>query len=261
MDQEKEIPDFLKDVIKDAETEKKIRELFEKSDGLDVVKPKFQETRQELKQVRTEFQNMQTQIGDLRTDYQRGDFDSFFKKLQIPEEKVLNWMVEKIRYNQLPDDQRRILDERKQAQQQVYEQERTLTSREQAYMQQLSSAKGELLELGLEKAETKSFSDSFDARFGKAGAFREAVVNVGEAAWDRGIDLSPQQAIKQVMDHYGKLISGQASAPQGAAPATPPPVKSEPPTIPNVSGRQSSSPTSSKPKSLDDLRKLAANFQ
>ncbi len=68
------------------------------------------------------------------------------------------------------------------------------------------------------------------------------------------MDLTPEQAIQRVIERR-RLNAVASEAPAGASVA--PPAKGQPTTrqIPNVSGR-SASPLKSKPKSIDDLKKL-----
>lgn len=268
MDKEHEFASYLKDVIKDEKTEKEVRELYEKAYGLDIVKPKYQETRKELLDLRQEHHGVMEGINDLRLRYQRGDLDGFFDKLNIPHERVLQWAVEKAQYSQLPPEQKAQWDRNRQTQKQAWESEDSRRQTESSYGDQLSQVTGELLELSLERDEVKRFAANYDAKVGKPGAFREAVMEVGGSAWDRGHKLTPMQAIREVMNHYGKFLPTENPSPQGqGAPKggqgqTPPAggQRKEPPVIPNVSGK-TSSPTASGPKSIEDLKKIAASFQ
>lgn len=258
MDQEKEIPAYLKDVIKDADTEAKVRELFEKADGLDIIKPKNAELKKELGETRQHLAGYEGAYQNLAKAYQRGDLDTFFHLMKVDEEKVLQWVADKVRLSQLPPEQQDLYLKRHQAQKQAWENEDSRLQSESSYGEQLSTVTGELLELALEKDEVKRFATAFDGKAGNAQAFRNAVIDVGEAALARGKNLTPMQAIKQVMDHYGKFItSDTASTSTGATPPsgngqTKP--KAEPPVIPNVTGR-TSSPTAPLVKSIDDIKK------
>lgn len=261
MNQEKEFAPFLKDFIKDADTEKKIRELHEKADGLDVVKPKFIETRQQLQQVQAQHQNVLSSIEELRSHVTRGDFDSFFKRLSIPEEKILQWMHDKLTYNDLPPEQRQVLDARKSAEQRAWEAESRLQQLESKYSETVGSAKVNALETALQMPETTQFAQVYEARFGE-GSFRDAVIDQGDLALTRSggkTDLTPQQAVQKVMAQHAYLAQlGQQPAAAEAQPGAQPPVGKQKavPVIPNVGGK-SSSPTKTQVKSLDDIRKLA----
>jgi hypothetical protein len=264
MDKEHEIDAFLKDVIKDADTEKKVKELYEKAFGLDVVKPRLTETRKELSEIKTQHTALLGQIDELRQDYARGDLDSFFQKLEVPEEKVLQWCLDKVQYQQLPPEQRQVLDARKSAEQRAWDAEKRAQMLEQQMHERVSSAQGTVLQVALERPDVKTFAEAFDAKVGKPGAFRDAVCDLGEYAHMKSggkSELTPEQAIQQVMQSYGVFIQAPSAMPAPQAPAPTPAPQAQPqvPVIPNVGGR-AASPTKPKVKSLDDIKKLAASL-
>lgn len=259
IDKEHEFDQFLHGAIKDVETEKKVRELYEKAYGLDIVKPKFQETREKLKGISSELQEYQTAVQNLREHYTRGDLDSFFAQMNIPQEKILQWVLDKAQYSELPPEQKRILDEKKNAEQRAYSLEKEKGQYEQQMMQQAVEAKSYQLQVELERPDIASFAATFEAKVGKPGAFREEVIKWGEAAWNASqgkVNLTPGQAVQEVLAHYKHFLQ---TAPEQPAPvvqpqAVPTPtVEPKPKTLPNVNGR-ATSPMKSKPKSLDELR-------
>lgn len=263
MDKEHEIDEFVRGAIKDPDTEKKIKELYEKAYGLDIIKPRMQETRKELQDIKAENGNYRQSVEQLRDCYQRGDFETFFKHLAIPEEKVLQWVLDKVEYQQLPPEQRQVLDARQTAERRAWEAEQRAQQMEQKFESQASQAKGYALQVALERPDIKAFAESYDSLEGKPGAFRDAVCELGEYTWYKTqgkVDLDPGQAAQQMMERLGKFVNGSGAQPQpsGASLGTQPPAK-EVPVIPNVGGR-STSPTKVKPKSLDDLRKLAQSM-
>ena len=266
MDKEHEIDEFVRGSIKDPETEKKIKELYEKAHGLDIVKPRLQATRQELQEMKGEVQQYRQGVDALRQDYTRGDFEAFFKRLNISEEKVLQWVLDKVNYNELPPEQRQGLDKQKSAEQRAWDAEQRAEQLSQQFEQHSQQSKGFALQVALEKPDVKTFAGTYESRTGKPGSFREAVCELGEYTWYKSqgqIDLTPEQAVQKLMEQYGSLLSG--GSPQAPAPGATPTQSSATspgaiPTIPNVGGR-STSPTQSRPKNLDDIRKLAASFQ
>lgn len=246
-------------MIKDADSEKKARELYEKAYGLDAIKPKFLETRESLKKTTEELQHFQSSVNELKEHYNRGDLDTFFAKMQIPQEKILQWVLDKAQYNELPPEQKRILDAKTEAEKRAYALEKQTMTYEQQLQEQAIQAKSYMLQTDLGRQEVSSFAEAFDAKVGKAGAFREEVIKRGEAAWYSSggkIDLTPSQAIQEVMGVYGKFLSTGSENPptsqppqQMAAPEEKPKQK----TIPNLSGRPSS-PTKTKVKSIAELQ-------
>lgn len=259
MDKEYEIPEFMQGVITDAETEKTIRELHEKAYGLDIVKPKLQEARQKIQERDAQIQAYDASIGELREIYQRKDFDSFFDKLKIPVEEVLQWVVDKVNYQELPPEQRHAVEARRTAERKAWEAEKRAQQLEGSMDERATAAKINEFKLALQLPDIKSYAESFDTARGE-GAFQKAVGERGELAWySRQEDISPIKAIQEVMALYGSMGSAQTPAPQApqaaAAPVTPTPPAKAPPVIPNVSGRQAT-PMKGKPRSLDELKEL-----
>lgn len=254
----------LAGVIKTPEQEKVFRELYEKATGMDqVFRPYIQQISQQHEQLTEQVQGFQADVQELREYYRAGDMDSFFGKLNIPEEKILQWAVEKAQYRQLPPDQQMQIERQRQLERQSKMSERQMDERDSYYMEQLSRSKADALQVMLQQPQVKGFAESFDQRNG-AGAFWNAVAEHGEMAWHtRKVDLTPSQAVKEVMARYGSF-SQPGAAPQGQQQAQGQTTGPQPsvaqanatPVIPNVAGRQTS-PMKQKPKSLDDLRKIA----
>ena len=263
-DKDHEIPEHFRGLMKDAKAEKEIKELFEKAYGLDVVKTRQEQTRQQRDEAVTRVRSFENGVKDLRETYQRGDFDGFFQKMQIPQEKILQWVLSKVEYSKLPPEQQAILDQKKQAENQAFELQRSNQSYQDQMLEQARNTKSQLLEFSLTRPEVKSAADAFESRTGKPGSFREAVRLHGEAMWYRSqgkIDLTPEQAIKEVMELYG-ISAPSAAAPQqengtgqGGGPTAPGAQK--PKVIPNMQGKSSASPVKGPVRSLDDIRKIS----
>lgn len=264
-DKEHEIPAYLKDSIKDAKTEKEIREVFEKAYGLDGVKEDRASLKKERDQFQTSTRNYESMVAGLRADFQRNDMDTFFQKLNIPIERVLQYALQKAQYYDLPPEQRAQIDNKRASDLRVME----LESKTQDYQQRIQSdsvaAKQSQLEFTMTRPEISSVEKSFDAQAGKPGAFRQMVINHGELTYARSngqIDLTPQQAVEQVMELYGvkagttapaaTTAATAASATPAAAPAAP---RATPTVIPNIQGR-STSPLPAKPRSIADIQKI-----
>lgn len=265
-DKEHEFDEFVRGVIDSEDKEKRVRELYEKAYGLDMVKPKYKELRDRYQTVNTEFQELVGDIQRLKGHYQKGDFDTFFKTLGIPEEKVLNWLVQKVQYQQLPPEERAQLDAQRAAEQRAMAAEQQLAQYQEMTSQQQSQAKAHMLQLALERPEIKQFAQAFDAmglkdRTGQPLSFVDEVINRGELAWyTRQQDLTPEEAIREVMQLYAHVtqsaqpaLAAQVGGSQAPAP------QQKPQVIPKVGGR-TGSPTPAKPKSIEDLKKIYAEM-
>lgn len=270
---EVEVPKLLREAMKDEASEKEIIDLLTKAHGLEPVKASREEIRKERDHFRQEFGNVTKAIGEVRKAYQRGDIDLFLDKLQIPQERMLQWALDKVNYSQLPPEQQKILDERRDSQRKAWTSEEQATHYQQQLHQQSVQARTAILDSSLARPEVKTFAEQYDARVGKPGAFRQEVIAQGELAWTQSngsVDLSPEQAIQQAMQKWSPFFQQpQASAAQPSAQAqgsqagTGMPAQGNtgtPAVIPNVQGR-TSSPMKKSPRSLDDLRKLGKQAQ
>lgn len=271
MDKEHEIPELLRGVMKDAESEKLVRELHEKAYGLDIVKPRLLEERQKRQEAVAKNDQILGGIAQIKQLYQRGDMEGWFRSLGVPQEKVLQWVIDKLNYQELPPEQRQVLDQRKTAEERAWQAEQQASSLQQKYEQETLNARDIQLTSTLDRADIKAAMQAFDSRpGGKPGDFREAICERGETTWLRSqgkIDLTPEQAALEVIRLYGIQPLQAAPAATPAAPAAPAPAATQTPAaaprtvpvIPNVAGT-STSPMKTKPRSLADLKKLAAEM-
>jgi hypothetical protein len=255
-DAEHEMDEFIRAAIKDAETEKKARELYQKAYGLDVIKPKLQKTREELESVRGEYTPIKEAIAELRNYVQADDFDNFFRGLNIPENKVMQWVAKKLQYEGLsPEDKKRYDSEVQLRREnlQLQRERETLGSKNHEAETRLLQLE---LDMVLQAPETNQAMRDFDARLGKVGAFKEYVIQHAQALEaSTGRSPSPKEAVEAVTALVGRIAG------QPAQQNTPPQVASQdqqtkPPVIPNIKSR-GGSPVKKTPSSIDDLRAIA----
>lgn len=272
---EAEFPKWAQEACKDPETEKEIRSIFEKAYGLDFMKPRFQKAREENGVLRSEVNQYRTGIQELSRMYQEGNLEGVFERLKISEDKVLQYALDRAKYYELPPEQRQIIDARKNADRNAQLAQQQASSMESNYNNLLLRQRQMELDIAMSKPEFSEISKAFDARTGRPGSFLDAVAAHGEAVWYRSegkIDLTPEQAISQVIALYGLQASapGPAVTPAtpaatpapgqpAAAQATPsaPPAAQAPKVIPHVSGRASPAATSGKgPQSIQDIHRI-----
>lgn len=254
---EYDVPEYLKGAMKDAVTEKEVIALLEKAYGIEPIKALRTYAQKERDQVKSEFSKVQKSIQDIRTTYQRGDIDAFLEKLAIPQERMLQWALDKVNYSQLPPEQQKVLDERTHAQRRAWEAEQQAQGYGNQLQEQVRQAKSMLLEAGLARPDVKTFAEAYDARVGKTGAFAAEVVKEGEYEWIQSqgkVDLTPDQAIERAKSKWQNFIQPMAATTQAPA-AQVVSAKDKPTVIPNISGK-SQSPMRSKVRSVEDLKKL-----
>lgn len=259
---EHEIPEFLRGVIKDEQSQKFLHQLFEKAYGIDTVKERFQATRQELQQLSQAHGSVMSTVQMGREAYQRGDLDTVFKTFRISEDKVLQWAIKKVQLSQMPPEQRHVHESREQAERRAWELERQQAQISETHLQTQSEQLMQMLDMVLEQPAYSSVAQEFETRKGP-GAFRNLAIQMGEMEYHTtGKVLSPMEAAQRAADLIGGVPQKQpqqavqAAPAQSATPATPPKI-----VLPNVgTGRPAATPAKSPPKSLDDLRKIHAQM-
>lgn len=257
MDEEKSIDDFLAPVMKDAETEKKIRELYEKAYGLDHVKPKYEDLKTTHQKTQQGYQQLQSDVQEILSYKNSGDLDMFFETVGLSEDKVAEWILEKAKKLNLPPDQRQVYDDYDKARRTNGDYNRKLQSLE-AHNQQLAvQARTQELESVLTRPEVTSVSKNYDGARKQSGAFKNLVISIGESEFHRsGRDMSAEEATLQAMNLLGEAYRTASTGAESSGSA---PLQRELPVIPRVGGK-GVSPTGKQPRSIEDLRKLRSEM-
>lgn len=261
MDKEHEIPEGWRSLVKDAKTEKEAKEIFEKAYGLDFVKPKYQESRQKLQEVQGEHAKVLDSINQARQHYQKSDFEQLFSHLNIDENKVLQYFINKAKMMELPPEQQAAIQGKREAERRAEIASQQAQQAQTHQVKELENLTQELFDAELERPGVKDFISQFDARLGKEGAFVEEVIRRGNFYWEKdGRYVPPSKVVPEVL----RLAGFSANAPVGAqaagavAAATQSPqtkVIQPPASIPAISGR-STAPMPQKPKSIEDLENI-----
>lgn len=274
MDKEFEIPKQFQALMKDPESEKMVRELYEKAGGLDVVKEKLSTTRTERDRVQAEANNIKGSIDGLRQTYlgavNSGNLlklDEFFAKLKIPESVVMQYALAKVNFQELPNEQRQLIQSQMSSEKQAEELRQQNEQFQANIATQAQTMRMQMLDSVIANTEIAPVAQRFDAQAGKPGAFREAVRQYGEYQYSKGRDLLPEQAAQELIKGYslqaGANPPQQTNVPQdngsgagGGQPSGKKVIQRTTQTIPNVQGRGGASPLKEKPRSIEDLKNL-----
>lgn len=271
LDKELEIDEQFRGLIKDADSEKKVREIFEKAHGLDHVKADRQTIRQELQTVKQEFGNLNESIETLSHFVRTDNLQSFFDALKIPEDKVLRYAYQRLQYREMTPEQRAQIDGQSQAQRDAYFLQKENESLLKTSAQTTEAMRRTELDTHIAQPQVASVAQAFDARVGKPGAFMEEVINRGKYHWFANQkDISVADAVAEVMNLIGGAPASAPQVPQNGllnpsgqqagAGQTPGQIQQQQqakPVIPNIRGN-GNSPAKKIPRSIADLRKLAA---
>ncbi len=244
-----------------------MKKLFGQAATLDEVKTSNQTLKKNLGEVGGALNNFQAGVQKLRGLVQKNDFDGFFQGMNIPQERIFQWVLDKVQYNQLPPEQRAQIDAQRNLQNQNEMAQSNLSQASQRELHYATQVKGLQLDNALGRSDIKTMGDAFDSRVGRPGAFKDAIIEHGKAVWalsGQTVDLTPEQAVADFVQKYGNpsAFAGQnpaagAATQPGNTPGSTPSANAAPPVkvIPNVAGR-STSPIKQKPRNLEDLKRL-----
>lgn len=262
--QEKELDPFWHSVVKDAESEKKVKELLTKVDAFDFVKGKQVHYEQQFNQVSGDYEALNGTVARFDQAVAKDDLSSAFRLAGIPKEKIFQWVHKQLQFESLPPEQKAAIQEAEEARNQTSDYETKLSQMEQKYQTQAVQARTMQLDMVLLKPEISQFANAWDQNAEPGNTFRDTVANEARRVYydslnsgQGPIDLSPEQAVAMVMKRFGKFVSvGEptaAQSPQAASQTVIQTQKGTPPVIPNVQGK-SASPIKKAFKSLDELR-------
>jgi len=253
LDKEMEFDEWAKNSIKDPETEKKVRELYEKAHGLDSVKQDRQTLKNELAETKEKMAGTDRAIEQIGQYAQKKDWDSFFEALRIPKDDILKYALEIVKREQMPPEQRQAWESNRQTQQDAQryqEQNQQLTTQYQQIQVQQREFQ---LEMALSKPDITPIVQAYNAGMANPGAFREFVVRMGQAYAANGQDVSVEQAVQEAVKHL-RAANPQMGAPLVTAQDAPRVVQpSGKQTLPNIQGR-GTSPVKTVVRTLDDLK-------
>lgn len=255
LDKEHEFDEWAKNAAKDPETEKKVRELYEKAYGLDSVKQDRQTLKGELAEAKDKIANTDKAIETISEYAKNRDWDSFFESLSIPKNEILQYALAIVQREQMPPEQRQQWEASRQAQQQAkYYQQQNETLQQQQQQFQVRQREFEL-DNTISKPDFVAVAEAYNAGMANPSAFKNYVIQIGQAHAARGQDVSVDQAVQEAVAHLRAVnpTLGSQTAAQVASRVVAPTSK---PVIPNIQGRGTSA-VKSTIRSLDDLRARA----
>jgi len=264
-DKELDFDEYIKPVIKDKETESKVKDLYEKAYGLDEVKADRQGLKERVKEWEGKYNGVESSLKTLGAFVQKKDFRSFFDILSIPKQDIINYALEELKYQELPPEQRAMIDSQRQReyeyQAQLSQNQSLQTQMQQIVLQQTTSE----LDQAFANPEVTSVANAYDTRLGKPGALRGEVIRRGQY-YEAVHKTSPpaSQLVQEVLSLIGAnqfSSQGQTGAPGTLVPQSQT-VQSQKPVIPSFSsGGVSKSPVKKVPTSIDDLKKIRQQQQ
>ena len=260
-----DLPDWAKASLKSADNEKEIKEIFEKAAGIDHIKQKHQELYTQNQKVNDDFKNLANGVQELRDTYQEATktgnllmLDGFFQKLNIPFPVLLNYLQQKVQFQELPEEQQRMFYGSIEAQKRTRElesQNQMLTESQSAAQSQARAMQLQSIVSRQDVAPVVNHFDSLPGR--KPGDFWNLVKEHGEYTWYKSggqVDLSPEEAVQQVIQKLS-MSAPQAQQMQQQQSSQRVVEAHKGASLPNVNSKSSASPMKKKVKTEEDINK------
>ena len=258
LDKEHEFDEWAKAAVKDADTEKKIREIYEKAYGLDSVKQDRHTLKNELTEYRDKVSKTEAALEAVSDFVRQKDYDSFFESLNIPKQDILQYALKLVQREQMPPEQKAVYEQQRtldmQARQYREQNEQLLKSKQQFEVQQRTHE----LQAAISRPDISGVVSAYETGMGTPGSFSDYVIRIGQAYAAQGRDIPVEEAVSEAVRHLRAVnpslgvtqpLTGQQTNAGVVAQANKP-------VIPNIQGR-GTSPVKTAIRSIDDLRNRA----
>lgn len=263
--EEREFDEWIRPVVKDGETEKKLRRMYEQAHGLQHVEEHRNRLQREYGELNNKYSTLDSELTKLGSYVQNGDYGRFFQQMGIEGNKILQWAEQQKAEMALPPQQRAALQQQRAAQ---YKAEQYESEVLPDYERRLADARAKAVELELQfeiqKPHIQDFASRFDARAGE-GKFYEEILTVGDLLTQQngGVEPPVQEVFNAVMMKWKPFLA--EAAPTQMTPPTqmeqaPQAQTASKKVIPNISGGGGASPIAKKPRTLADLKQLAKSL-
>lgn len=257
-DKEMEFDEWVRPVIKNKEHEEKLRDLYSRAYGLDDIKISRDSALKERDRIISTLQKANTLID-------KGRFFDAAGLLGIPEKAIFKAVAEKMRFEDLSEEEKRAYNERREAElrsEQVTESYQDLRRR---YEEAVLDTRQTQLQMAVSRPEIAEIARAVNESLASRGlTFEDLVMREGAVEYQiSGKDLSVEEAVKRVADHYSHLMSRSFQSSGIQNPTSPQETvirKNTPKTIPNL-GRGGQAVGGARVRSIEDLKKLAKQMQ
>lgn len=255
-DKELEFDDWLKAAIKSKEHEEKLRDIYTKAHGLDDMKPKYNSLQEKYGKINEQYTTITGSINKLEKHLQSGDIGTFFEGLgynkETANQMIAKYMLEQIKLQEMPEDQRKILLDAQAA----TKKSMTYEEQNQLLQQQLEEVKTNQfkteIDLTLNHPEFADVVKFYDSKLGKPGAFEDRMIKRGkEIYFGESRTATPKEVASEIAAEIKVFMDQQ----QVAANPMQQQFQAKPkPTIPQMQGN-STSPAQKGFSSFEDIDK------
>jgi len=217
--QEKELDPFFHPLIKDADSEKKVKGIFSKADAFDYIKERYDIRDKEFNSLQTDYQAQSAVVQRVNEARAKGDLDTVFRNVGLNDHQIIQWAAKRVDYlqmlQQLPPEQRDALQQQEQAQIQNQTYQEQMSQMQNDLQTQKVQNRTIMLEQTLLRPEVSQAASFWDNKMGTPGAFKDMVIEEAQKEFYMNkVDLTPEQAVQRVMARFGKFIDVQNAGSQ-----------------------------------------------
>jgi len=248
-DKELEFDEFVRPSIKSKEHEQRLKEIYEQANGL----PEVKQSRDEWK---TKYSTVEGSINKLGQYVQKNDFNSFFTALNIPKEKIIEYAINELKFQELPPEQKATIEAQRQ-QQLALEQVQAQNQNYQTQMAEMVQRQTEFeMNQVFSRPDVALAVEKFDAYMGKPGTFKTEIIKRGQYYETvHGRSPSPMELVSEFLQFVGVNAPTQQGNLGASQQVMPGQAQQSKPTITSFASAGSKSPTKRVINSIDDIKK------
>jgi hypothetical protein len=256
-DQEYEIDNDFRTLIKDKNSEEKVRQIFAKAYGLEPVQKARDEWKNKYEGINKNFSEIKDDYGMYargKEMYQKGDVIGAARYFFTPDD-LYKIAIDVAKYHELDPETRARVDNEYKEKYRATELEEKNKSYETKANESERRAVNAQIDYELTRPDVAELAAKVDDLYGKKGYFRDKIAEFGHVNWLQGRQLSPQECIKAVLDDYKPIVSKIATLPTAKSVTENITTPSGANAAPNLKGSGSAG-RQAKAKTLADLTKI-----
>jgi hypothetical protein len=259
-----QFPEWIRPTIKDKTHEDQLRDVFSRAHGFDVLKGKYEKTKESVAkygEVEKKYAEQTTSLRNLLA-LRDTDLGQFIQAVGLSDEMILQHYNNVMRAKQDPEfaaQYNASLEARRQKLQATQEQESL-----KAQMEQLQEERNQIqlerhvsvFEQTYTKPDVQSFASIFDSKAGREGAFKEEAIELGNIIYMKEQRYAPPQEVFNIlMQKYGAFVGSGIEQTNQVSVAPAQQAARVSATIPNVGSGAGVSVTKPRFKSIEDIKK------
>lgn len=249
-DEQREFDERIRGAIKDKETEDLIRDLYTRADGLDGYKEKLSKRDSEYNALYEQSEALTSGYKTLLDMRNSKDYRGLAEALGLDHDFIVNWGLETIKEEELPEEQKVALNKQREMEAQIKQYESQISDYERVSQEQ--QVQRDLMEIR-NLASSDAYSGIVKAMEEKGLDFLGTVSAEGHKMY---LQTGQEPTVRSVVDKVAQQYQWLAQMQQQPEPVAVPQQQQTQPTLPSVDGANQA--VVDKPiASMADLKKLA----